>query len=201
MEFLVRARAAPVKASQLLSSVGKGRGVEYLADIVRNALFVSKGHRENVSVTLVFERSSDFSRILRISGSDLGSFVDLHEKAILDYIAEALGLAEKFEKNEEIEEPGGVFVTAKSFEAYFDERKQSSIPYLLDQKGEDIRCTEVSLDSIFVMSDHTPMPKNSKKSLINSGIRRISVGPKMLHTSQCIAVVLNELDRRSDTST
>ena len=26
------------------------------------------------------------------------------------------------------------------------------------------------------------------------------VGPKMLHTSQCIAVVLNELDRRSDIS-
>ena len=41
IEFLVRARAAPVNPSHFKGLIGKGYGLEYLADIVRNGLFVS----------------------------------------------------------------------------------------------------------------------------------------------------------------
>ena len=90
IEFLVRARAAPVNPSHFKGLIGKGYGLEYLADIVRNALFVSKGHRENVAVSLVLERSKDFSRVIRFSGASLGSFKDLHETALLNRIFDAL---------------------------------------------------------------------------------------------------------------
>ena len=198
IEFLVRARAAPVNPSHFKRLIGKGSGLEYLADIVRNALFVSKGHRENVAVSLVLERSKDFSRVIRFSGASLGSFKDLHETAILNRIFDALCAAEKLKKNEELKENGGVFVSAQSFEAYFSSKIQTQTPYLLDKKGQDIRLVTFEPEPLFLLTDHTPMPRNSKKSLLKSGISAVSVGPTVLHSSQCIAVVLNELDRKSN---
>ena len=198
IEFLVRARAAPVDPSHFKRLIGKGSGLEYLADIVRNALFVSKGHRENVNISLVLERSKAFSRVVRFSGASLGSFKDLHERAILQRILDALWAAEKLNKNEELEENQGVFVSAKSFEAYFSSKIETHTPYLLDKKGQDIRLVAVEPKSLFLLSDHIPMPRNSKKSLLRSGISTVSVGPTMLHSSQCIAVVLNEFDRKSN---
>jgi len=197
IEFLVRARAAPVNPSHFKGLIGKGYGLEYLADIVRNALFVSKGHRENVAVSLVLERSKDFSRVIRFSGASLGSFKDLHETAILMRIFDALCAAEKLKKNEELKENEGVFVSAQSFEAYFSSKIQTQTPYLLDKKGQDIRLVTFEPEPLFLLTDHTPMPRNSKKSLLKSGISAVSVGPTILHSSQCIAVVLNELDRKS----
>ena len=196
IEFLVRARAAPVNPSHFKGLIGKGYGLEYLADIVRNALFVSKGHRENVAVSLVLERSKDFSRVIRFSGASLGSFKDLHETAILNKIFEALCAAERLKKNEELKENEGAFVSAQSFEAYFSSKIQTQTPYLLDKKGQDIRLVAFEPEPLFLLTDHTPMPRNSKKSLLNSGISTVSVGPTILHSSQCIAVVLNELDRK-----
>ena len=197
IEFLVRARAAPVNPSHFKALIGKGYGLEYLADIVRNALFVSKGHRENVAVSLVLERSKDFSRVIRFSGASLGSFKDLHETAILNQIFDALCAAEKLKKNEELKKKQGVFVSAQSFEAYFSSKIQTQTPYLLDKKGRDIRLVTFEPEPLFLLTDHTPMPRNSKKSLLKSGISAVSVGPTILHSSQCIAVVLNELDRKS----
>ena len=196
IEFLVRARAAPVNPSHFKGLIGKGYGLEYLADIVRNALFVSKGHRENVAVSLVLERSKDFSRVIRFSGASLGSFKDLHETAILNKIFEALCAAERLKKNEELKENEGAFVSAQSFEAYFSSKIQTQTPYLLDKKGQDIRLLAFEPEPLFLLTDHTPMPRNSKKSLLKSGISTVSVGPTILHSSQCIAVVLNELDRK-----
>ena len=196
IEFLVRARAAPVNPSHFKGLIGKGYGLEYLADIVRNALFVSKGHRENVAVSLVLERSKDFSRVIRFSGASLGSFKDLHETAILNKIFEALCAAERLKKNEELKENEGAFVSAQSFEAYFSSKIQTQTPYLLDKKGQDIRLVAFEPEPLFLLTDHTPMPRNSKKSLLKSGISTVSVGPTILHSSQCIAVVLNELDRK-----
>ena len=192
----MRARAAPVNPSHFKGLIGKGYGLEYLADIVRNALFVSKGHRENVAVSLVLERSKDFSRVIRFSGASLGSFKDLHETAILNKIFEALCAAERLKKNEELKENEGAFVSAQSFEAYFSSKIQTQTPYLLDKKGQDIRLLAFEPEPLFLLTDHTPMPRNSKKSLLKSGISTVSVGPTILHSSQCIAVVLNELDRK-----
>ncbi|MGV0033836.1 MAG: hypothetical protein ACNYPE_02355 [Candidatus Azotimanducaceae bacterium WSBS_2022_MAG_OTU7] len=64
IEFIVRARAAPVAADRFLEAIGTGAGVEYLADIVRHAIFVSQGHREDTKITLVLEKSQFFSRVV-----------------------------------------------------------------------------------------------------------------------------------------
>ena len=63
IEFIVRARSAPVEADRFLASIGTGVGVEYLADIVRHAMFISQGHRSDACLSLVLEKSADFSRV------------------------------------------------------------------------------------------------------------------------------------------
>ena len=196
IEFIVRARSAPVEADRFLASIGTGVGVEYLADIVRHAMFISQGHRSDACLSLVLEKSADFSRVLRISGSDLGSLPDLHEMSLLRAIADALRSASTLGKDESITDSRGIEVTAVSFEHLVKARTESHQVLLMDADGADLREAELAQDVVFVLTEHTPMPKNTFKSMARQGVQKISVGPVMLHTAQCISLVLNEIDRR-----
>ncbi len=197
-EFIVRARAAPVDADRFLALIGQGQGVEYLADIVRHVLFVSQGHRDNVTLSLVLEKSQDNSRIVSFSGETLGSLSDIHEQSLLRAIADALQVGAKLVKHETIVDKRGVSVTAKSFEQLVRERCEAGPVFLLDPDGEDVRdpgLSELLERAAYVMTDHTPMPKNTYKSMQRQGVRKLSLGPQMLHTAQCVSILLNELDR------
>ncbi len=197
-EFIVRARAAAVDADRFLAQVGQGQGVEYLSDILRHALFISQGHREDVKVSLVLEKSQDFSRVVSLSGDCLGSLDNIHEMALLEAIAGALREGGRLAKHETCTDSRGISVTAKSFEQLVRERSEAGTVFLLDPDGEDIRSTEVAGDlaeAVFVMTDHTPMPKNTFKSMQRQGVKKLSLGPQMLHTAQCVSILLNELDR------
>ena len=202
VEFLVKARAAPVDADNFRQARGRGQGVEYLADILRAGLFVSQGHRSDTVVSLVLEKSRDYSRILRFSGKDLGSLPGLHEPQLLAVIAEALAAGAGLAKNARVTGPRGVEVLAVSFEHYVKEKcaqAQSDAidSYLLDPAGEDIRQVAISPEAIILLTDHTPMPKKTRHALAKLGVRKLSVGPVALHAAQCITLVHNELDRRS----
>lgn len=195
IEFIIRARATPTNADSFLGLIGQGRGVEYLADIVRHALFVSQGHRDDVLVSLVPEKSADYSRVVTFSGGQLGSLADMHERALLEAIAGALRAGAALGKHETVMDARGVSVTAKSFEQLVRERTQQTQVYLLDPEGEDIRALKPAEPVVFVMTDHTPMPKNTRKSMRRQGVKEVSLGPRMLHTAQCVSILLNELDR------
>jgi tRNA (pseudouridine54-N1)-methyltransferase len=68
--------------------------------------------------------------------------------------------------------------------------------YHLQRRAQDIRETTFGPDATFVFSDHLSMPKKADKFLQRLGAQALSVGPKMLFASQCIALVHNELDRQ-----
>lgn len=197
-EFIVRARSTPVDADRFLAQIGQGDGIEYLADIVRHCLFVSQGHRDDVILNLVLEKSQDYSRIVSISGETLGSLADIHEKSLLEAIADALRASDRLGKHESTTDARGIRVTAKSFEQMVREKAEETTVFLLDPEGADVRSNDVSdqLESaVFVMTDHTPMPKNTFKSMQRQGVQKLSLGPRMLHTAQCLSILLNELDR------
>ncbi len=198
IELVVRARNAPVDADRFLAAIGAGEGVEYLADILRHSLFVSQGHRDDVVLSLILEKSADFSRLLRIEGAQLGSLADLHEAAILALLAEALRYGQGLDKNTTTTAPSGIEVSAVSFEQYVKGLALLPQPvYALDPDGADIRELPALEDVVFVMTDHTPMPKNTHKSMARQGVSKVSLGPRMLHTAQCVSILLNERDRRS----
>ena len=198
-EFIVRARKAPVDPDRFMRAVGTGAHVEYLAQMVVNALFISKGHRHNTELTLVLEDSPDFSRALSMSGDSLGNLQGMNEEAILKACSLSLkagiGLAKEASVTSEI----GMCVTAISFEHLVKNKAADRQVYMLDKKGTDIRDmlenTLIEDDAVFLLTDHIPMPKKTFNSLARQGVKKLSLGPVMLHASQCISVIHNELDR------
>ncbi len=198
VEFIVRARGAPADPDRFADALGSGAGLEYLAAIISNALFVSKDHRRDARVTLVLEKSTDFSRALTFSGDSLGSLRSLHEKAMLGAIIDALQSGRGLRKDESCNDDRGVVVSATSFEHLVKERTQTGAVYLLDRDGEDIRSADLKPAPVFVMTDHTPMPKKTYRSMDRQGVIKLSLGSRTLHASQCITLVHNELDRRTN---
>ncbi|MDH5737953.1 MAG: tRNA (pseudouridine(54)-N(1))-methyltransferase TrmY [Gammaproteobacteria bacterium] len=193
--FLIRARKAPVQAARFLRAVGREPYVEHLAQIFLNALFVAQGHRDNTVLYLCLEGSSDFPRLLTLDGASLGSLSGLHEKALLTCLADMLLAGEGLGKSQHRQVERGMTIAAVSFEAHIKAlASEGRQIYLLDRRGENIGQVALSSDALFVMTDHIPMPKKSFHSLDRLGARRLSLGPVMLHASQCITVIHNHLD-------
>lgn len=195
-EFIVRAHSAPVDPARLLAGVGTGVHAEYLAQIMVAALFVSKGHRDDVTLSLVLENSPDYSRAVIFREGTFKDLGGLHESTLLESIAGALAEAGRLEKEASVITSQGIIVEATSFEHMARARMQAGPVYLLDRKGEDVREVDLGSNSVFLLSDHVPMPKKLQKSLSRQGANALSLGPVMLHASQCIAVLNNEMDRR-----
>ncbi len=194
LEFLIRARKAPTDANRFLGHAGQEAHVEYLTQILINGLFVSQGHRDDVRLSFVFEASADFSRVITLDGSTLGSLTDLSEQGLLELFARCLEVSTGSNKDEVRQVLPGVTVAAMSFEQQIKTYEGRQI-YLMDRKGKDIRETSLEHNAVFVLTDHIPMPSKQAKSLVNRGAMTISVGSKMLHASQCIVLIQNEYDR------
>ncbi len=195
-EFIVRARKAPVDPQRFVEAVGREGRVEYLAHMIVNALMLSKGHREDTAITLVLEDSKDYSRALTFSGQTLGDLGGSHESALLGACAEALKAARGLAKEAQVTANNGITVQLISFEHLVKVRVADYPVYMLDRKGGDVRATDLAKDSVFLLTDHIPMPKKTFNSLARQGVQKISLGPNMLHGSQCITLIHNEIDRQ-----
>ncbi len=194
-EFIIRARKAPVNPVKFLASVGTGAHVEYLAQIIINALFISRSHRDDTVLTLVLEDSPDYSRAITIAGDAIGSLGGLTEGALLDTCASALGDARNLAREEKVVCSNGLSVTAISFERLVKHKSEEANVFILDRKGTDIRESPDLTNPVFLLTDHIPMPKKTFKSLQRQGVMKLSIGPVMLQASQCVSVIHNELDR------
>lgn len=192
-KFLIRARNTPVDASAFRGGIGGDVHVEYLIQVIQQAMLVSKGHRADTVITLVLEHSADYSRAISIEGSCLGSLAGWHEAALVALLADILNAGSRLTKEETLTYGEGLTVSATSFERLLPESPRL---FILDRKGSDIRGVTDLSDAVFVMTDHIPMPKNTLKHLSRLGALPLSLGPTMLHTSQCMSVIHNELDRR-----
>lgn len=163
--------------------------------MIVNALMISKGHRTDTRLHLVLESSSDFSRTLIFDGSTLGNLQGAHEGALLSACADALRASQKLGKDKVVTADNGIQVRTVSFEQLVKERLDGPV-FMLDRKGVDIREQTLAEDVVFLLTDHVPMPKKAFNSLKRQGVMNLSLGPVVLHASQCISVIHNELDRR-----
>ncbi|MDZ7686378.1 MAG: tRNA (pseudouridine(54)-N(1))-methyltransferase TrmY [Gammaproteobacteria bacterium] len=194
-EFIVRAHSAPVNPQSFIDAVGTGAHVEYLAQIVVNTLFVSQGHRRDDSLTLVLENASDYSRTLEITGDRLASIGGMSEGEVIALLADALYAGASLGKEEAATAESGIVVRTISFERLVKRRLETGPVLLLDRKGTDIRDYDCPVDATFLLTDHVPLPKNLRKSFLRQGVQSLSLGPVMLHASQCVVLVQNEYDR------
>jgi len=195
-EFVVRCRKTNTNPDQFLEGIGSGAHAEYLPHIMVNALFLSKAHRPDVKLSLVFEETRDYSRRLVLDGEVLGTVGGHDEKSLLLFLAAALREALGMAKETSVVASNGVIVETISFEHLVKREASQRAVYVLDKKGEDLRHIDLPLDGTFVLTDHIPMPKKTFKSMLRQGVKKISLGPRMLHASQCITLINNEYDRR-----
>jgi tRNA (pseudouridine54-N1)-methyltransferase len=196
--FVLRARKGTIAADKVLSQVGTGGHFEIIAHTLANAFYFSNGMRTDVNVYIVLDSTPDYPRTLKFSANDGLSFPGFHEQAILDVVSSALAKGSKVTKGgAQIIQPG-IEIFGYGFEILMKGLQIHTPVYLLDKKGGDIRTTDFEQDAVFVLSDHLAMPKNSIKGLERGGITKISLGKKMLFASQCITIIHNELDRRSE---
>ncbi len=196
LEFVVRCRKTSTDPDRFLKGIGLGAHTEYLPHIMVNALFLSKAHRADVKLSLVFEETRDYSRRLVLDGEVLGTIGGHDEKSLLLFVAAALREATGMAKESSMVASNGVIAETISFEHLVKREAAQGSVYVLDKKGEDLRYIDLPLDATFVLSDHIPMPKKTFKSMLRQGVNKISLGPRMLHASQCITLINNEYDRR-----
>jgi len=194
--FVIRARAASTDPKTFLEGVGSDAHSEILAHVLMNAIFTAQSHRDDVTVYLVLESTSDFSRTVRLESSLLTNIGGFHESALIALITKALEGSVGMKKEELRNVADGLSVETISFEKLVQRLAEDYPLYLLDKKGTDIRDEPFSDSACFILTDHIPMPKKSWNSLKRLGTSKISLGPQMLFASQCIVLINNEFDRR-----
>ena len=163
-------------------------------DIVIHAIiagfFLSNDYREDVKMHLVFYGMPDPPKHIEIM---MNPELEISKKDIGNLIKKVLY---KYKAGEKREVLPGCFIEKKSFLKVVEElHEQGKKIFVLDKKGEDIRKTKISDDCVFILGDHEGLPKKESKRFKKIAIP-VSIGPKMYFSSQAIAIVNNELDRR-----
>jgi tRNA (pseudouridine54-N1)-methyltransferase len=90
----------------------------------------------------------------------------------------------------------GIEVRTISFERLVLELSEDRQLYVMDRKGTSIREQAFDPNPCFLLTDHIPMPKKTFHGLERQGVKKISLGTKMLFASQCVVLIHHELDQR-----
>ena len=133
---------------------------------------------------------------MRLESDRLGSLDGLDERSVWQVLQRALDAGRRLALGKEVEAEPGLFATKMSFEQLVRQRCAAGPVHYLRPGGADIRQLPLSPPVCFLFTDHLAMPKKTDKFLERLGALPVSVGPRMLFASQCIALVHNELDRR-----
>ncbi len=186
--------------NDLAGSAGR---LDIVARCVTQALWLSHKLRQNIAFYVVLAGAPDppktvgfFSdNIKRLSPDErnVGSWI---KKALEAWTKEGRRAMEKGGEWVKVQE--GIYIAKKDVVPLVKELKEmcNYNIFVLHEKGEDIRRTELQVPACFVIGDHIGLPKKVEDYLVkNLGARKISVGPESYLASSCIAVVHNELDR------
>ena len=192
MRHFIYFSKSAVTTGKALSGVDlmKAGRMDIVIHSIIQAFFLSKSYRENVKMHLIFYGMPDPPKHIEIQ---ISPDLEISKKDISGMIKKILY---KFKENEKTEILPKCFIERKSFLQVVDDlfREEKEI-FVLDKKGKDIRETEISDNSVFIVGDHEGLPKKESKRLKKIAIP-VSVGPKTYFASQVITLVNNEIDRR-----
>lgn len=182
-----KARTAP---DFLLKDLpGSGGRMDIMCRCLSASLLVSHGIRENVEVLLCLEGPPNSPRCIRVQGN-MVKFLSPDERSTAILLQKAL---KAYVDGEETESTPGISISGKTFMDCVQERMPSVV--LLDENGGDIRGARLPpKDLCFVLGDHIGFTPEESEALREAPLT-VSVSPKILHASQCITLLLNELDR------
>jgi len=188
--FVYFSRGARTSGNFDVSNLMKAGRMDIVIHAIIAGFFLSNDYRKDVKMHLVFYGMPDPPKHIEIT---ITPELEISKKDIGNLIKKILY---KYKPGEKREVLPGCFVEKKSFLKVIEElQEQGKKFFVLDKKGEDIRKTKISNNSVFILGDHEGLPKKELKRLKKTATS-VSVGPKTYFASQTIAIVNNELDRR-----
>ena len=194
-EFLLRALKARTDGNFSLDDLPDAGRLDLVARCISSALWVAKGLREDTIIHVNLEGPRFPPKIISFYGAKLRGFY-FDEKGIAKFIKLALEKGQDLKLNESLEVYSGIIVAKKSFEQLIKEKQNYQIIYL-HKKGEDIREFKFKENILIVFGDYIGMPRKTEIFLQRHNAEKISLGRIDYHASHCIAIVNNELDRRT----
>ncbi|MDD4903420.1 MAG: tRNA (pseudouridine(54)-N(1))-methyltransferase TrmY [Candidatus Bipolaricaulis sp.] len=187
--FLILGHKVPVSGEFTLNDLpGSAGRLDVLCRAVGASLFVSHGIRRDTEVVLLIQNSVE----IRIAG-DRVRHLNPDERSTAALLQQALKQA----ASEEVQASPGIFVSRSSLESTLDELvARGAWPVVLHEDGESFDAAALPADPAFVLSDHVEFTEEERTTL--EELPRLSLGPRTLHTSQCITITHYLLDGRAD---
>jgi len=185
--FVVLGHKAPLDAGFSLDDLPGGAGrLDVLCRAIGASLLVSHGIRDDVETILLLRNSVH----VRIQG-DRVKRLNPDERSTAGLLQRALAAV----SDEEVQSTPGIFVSRRTLPETLDRLYQlESEPVVLDQGGAPADAFAFPSDPAFILSDHQDFTEEEEEIL--SGLPRVSLGERSLHTSQCITIVHHLLDQR-----
>jgi tRNA (pseudouridine54-N1)-methyltransferase len=198
--FIVVGQKARASADFLLVDIPSTSGrLDVLLRALRSALLISHGVRKDTVVYLVLLGEPDCARTVRIDGA-AARYLRPDERSLATTLKKALatpsGGIDGIDGAGFVPVRPGISVANGGIESLLPELQDCRL-YLLEEAAADIRQLEhLGDDAAFVLGDHLGLSPTTRAELLSRGAQPISVGPKVLHTEDVVALVANELDRR-----
>ena len=189
-----------ISLNDLPGSAGR---MDVLCRCVTASLFISFGMRRDVNVHLVLKGEPGPEKIVRFNGETMRS-LNPDERSSGSLIQKAL-LLDAVESEQQ--STTGVFVRTGNLKCLLDEFKNDRPIYYLKEDGKDIldriqnETDSAALENgVYILGDNQGVFESDEKTIEDAGASKISVGPISLLSSQCIALILNALDRSAAAS-
>jgi len=174
-----------------LPSAGR---MDLIARCISTAIFLSYSLRKDVKFHAVLNGPPSPPLTVTFFTNELKN-VSPDERNIASHINIAI---KNFGIGKKNSEPG-IYVDKKSFEQVIREKVEehgSENVFYLHVDGEDIRNVEMESDSVFILGDNKGVPKREENFLLRNKIRKVSIGRIEYLSSQVIAIINYEMDRR-----
>ncbi|MGQ0798123.1 MAG: tRNA (pseudouridine(54)-N(1))-methyltransferase TrmY [Methanobacteriota archaeon] len=189
--FLVVGHRASTSPGFPLDDLAGGAGrIDILLNAANAALLTAHGIRTDAEVALVLLGAPDPPRLIRLQGDGLRSYQpDIRSNAAL--LRRALEHTSRVER----ETSPGIVASRATFAESLDRFGPTYV--YLKEGGEDIRVADLPADGTFVLSDNQDLTPDEERVLRGRGAAVVGLGRVALHTDHAIAIVHNELDRRT----
>lgn len=203
--FLIVGHRAVTTPTFLLDDLpGAGGRMDLVLNAVTAALLVSHGIRHDAEITLLLLGPPDPPRAVRFAGGEIES-LNPDDRSNAALVRRALARPSESDLKPghpaggdphrmEWKASPGVYSSKRGLEEVLAETTGGVV--LLVENGKDIRKADLPRDSLFVLSDTEDLTPQEERTVMARGAVRVTLGPTSIHTSQAIAVVHNELDRR-----
>lgn len=195
--FLLIAHRAPVRGEFTLNDLAGGGGrMDEVARVVSTAFTISNGLRRDVELTILFVAEPPPAARKIVVRGDRVRYLNPDERSTAALLKNALQRSAR--SPEALEASPGITVGATNPLGDLERFARSPDTIWLRETGVALR--EFGVDrSRFdvVLSDDQDLRPEEEAVLRGAGVPEVSVGPRSLRASQCVDVLLNELDLRA----